>query len=262
MLAPAARAADTVAGGGIEPAFPAVVPDAANTVAFTVHGPGRLVGVDNGKQDSAHGYQQTSVDAFNGQAVAVIGTTGQPGTITLTATSPGLAPARCTLPGSTTGRANGPIARPAVPDVSPAVDASYSGAPDTVPAAMIDGNPATGWSNYYLKPATATLNAVSESRPVDWVSLSWPQARSVSTIMVNFTTGANLALPAKIMVGYRTPHGFVPVHNLSINWAAVSGQPTIVTFAAVDTTELRMTMTSPTPGTAAGFLRISNLTAS
>ncbi|HEY4458542.1 MAG TPA: glycoside hydrolase family 2 TIM barrel-domain containing protein [Pseudonocardiaceae bacterium] len=236
-----------------------VVPDAANTVAFTVHGPGRLVGVDNGKQDSAHGYQETSVDAFNGQAVAVIGTTGEPGTITLTATSPGLAPARCVLPGSTSGRRNGPIATPAVPDVPPAVDASYSGAPDTVPAAMIDGDPATGWSNYYLKPATPTLNAVSASRPVDWVSLAWPQPRGLSRITANFTTGGNLALPEKIMVGYRGAHGFVPVNKLDVTWATGSDQPTTITFDAVHTTEIRVTMLSPAAGTVGGFLRISQL---
>lgn len=239
-----------------------VVPDAACTVAFTVHGPGRLVGVDNGKQDSAHGYQEASVNAFNGQAVAVIGTTGQPGPITLTATSPGLAPARCVLPGSGTGRRNGPVVKPAAPDMPPVVDASYSGAPDTVPAAMIDGDPTTGWSNYYLKPATPTLNAVSESRPIDWVSLRWPNARTLSRITVNFTTGANLTLPAKIVVSYRSAHGFVPVNKVSINWATASDQPTTITFDPVDTTEIRATMTSPTPGTAGGFLRISQLSAS
>jgi beta-galactosidase len=239
-----------------------IVPDAANTVAVTVHGPGRLAGVDNGKQDSAHGYQETSVDAFNGQAVAVIAATGERGMITVTATSPGLAPGRCTLPGSTTGRRTGPVAKPAAPDVPPTVDASYSGAPDTVPAAMVDGDPGTGWSNYYLKPATPTLNPVSASRPVDWVSLSWPKPRTLSGLTANFTTGANLALPTKIMVSYRTAHGWVPVNKLSVNWATVSDGPTTITFDAVDTTDIRLTMISATPGTAAGFLRISQLTAS
>ncbi|HJP74112.1 MAG TPA: glycoside hydrolase family 2 TIM barrel-domain containing protein [Pseudonocardiaceae bacterium] len=238
-----------------------VVPDAANTVAFSVRGPGRLVGVDNGKQDSAHGYQETSVDAFNGQAVAVIGTTGEPGLISVTATSPGLASARCTLPGDRTGRRNGPVAKPAVPDVRPAVDASYSGAPGTVPAAMTDGDPSTGWSNYYLKQATPTLAAVSESRPIDWVSLSWPTARGLSRLSVSFTTGTNLTLPAKIMVSYRTAHGFVPVNRLNVSWAGGSDQPSVITFDPVETTEVRLTMTSPTPGTSGGFLRISQLSA-
>ncbi len=238
-----------------------VVPDAANRVAFTVDGPGRIVGVDNGKQDSAHGYQETSVDAFNGQAIAVIGTTGEPGLITLTATSPGLALARATLPGNGNGQRNGPVAKPAAPDVPPAVDASYSGAPDTVPSAMTDGDPSTGWSNYYLKPATPTLAAVSASRPVDWVSLSWSSARTLGRLSVNFTTSSNLALPVKIMVSYRAAHGFVPVNRLNISWAGVSDQPTVITFDPVETTEVRLTMTSPTPGTTAGFLRISQLTA-
>ncbi len=238
-----------------------ILPDAANTVAISVAGPGRLVGVDNGKQDSAHGYQETSVNAFNGQAVAVIGTTGERGMITVTATSPGLAPGRCMLAGSTTGRRTGPVATPATPDVPPAVDASYSGAPDTVPAAMVDGDPATGWSNYYLKSATPTLNAVSASRPVDWVSLSWPNPRGLSGLTVNFTTGANLALPAKIMISHRTAHGWVPVNKLGVTWATVSDGPTTITFDAVDTTDIRLTMIGAAPGTAGGFLRISQLTA-
>jgi beta-galactosidase len=238
-----------------------VVPSAANTIHFTVTGPGRLAGVDNGRQENAQGYQEPSVPAFNGMAVAVIAATGSRGTITVTATSPGLARARTTLPGSADGRHNGPGTQ-AVPSVQPpvsAADASYSGAPTTVPAAMLDGDPTTGWSNYYLKPATAILNAVSQSRPQDWVSLSWPTARTVNTVTASFTTSARFSLPATIAVSYRTDHGFVPVGNLHVTWATASDQPTTLTFDPVHSDQVRVTMTSPTPGTAAGFLRISEL---
>jgi beta-galactosidase len=237
-----------------------VVPGAANTVQFTVTGAGRLAGVDNGRQENAQAYQESSVPAFNGMAVAVIAATGSRGTITVTATSPGLASARTRLPGSTEGRRNGPDARAqaTAADVPPA-DASYSGMPATVPAAMLDGDPATGWSNYYVKPATAILNAVSRSRPLDWVSLSWPAARTVDTVAASFTTSTRFSLPATIEVSYRTDHGFAPVGNPRITWATASDQPTTVTFEPVRTDQLRLTMTSPTPGTAAGFLRISEL---
>ncbi|HEY3608075.1 MAG TPA: glycoside hydrolase family 2 TIM barrel-domain containing protein [Pseudonocardiaceae bacterium] len=240
----------------------AVVAGAANTVDFAVTGPGRLVGVDNGRQESARGYQEPSVPAFNGMAVAVVAATGSRGTITVTATSPGLAPARTTLHGSTERQrgAYPPPSRPAAmaADATPA-DASYSGAPATVPAAMLDGDPTTGWSNYYLKSATAILNAVSQSRPQDWVSLSWPAARTVNTAGASFTTGARYSLPATIVVSYRTDHVFVPVSNPRITWATASDQPTTVTFDPVHTDQVRMTMTSPTPGTDTGFLRITEL---
>jgi beta-galactosidase len=124
---------------------------------------------------------------------------------------------------------------------------------------MLDGDPATGWSNYYVKPATAILNAVSRSRPLDWVSLSWPAARTVDTVAASFTTSTRFSLPATIEVSYRTDHGFAPVGNPRITWATASDQPTTVTFEPVRTDQLRLTMTSPTPGTAAGFLRISEL---
>lgn len=237
-----------------------LVPNAANVLTITVDGPGRLVGVDNGKQDNAHGYQETAVAAANGQAVAVIGTTGRRGAITVTATSPGLAPARMTLPGGA-GRRNGPVAGPAAPDVVPNVDASYSGAPDTVPAAMVDGDPNTAWSNFYVKAPTALLKAVSVSRATDWVSLSWPTPRTLSTVTATFVTGASLALPATLVVSHLTDRGWQPVTNQKITWATASGQPTTVTFDAVRTTEIRVTMTSPTPVTASGFLSISQLAA-
>lgn len=122
---------------------------------------------------------------------------------------------------------------------------------------MLDGDPATGWSNYYLKAATPTLNAISVPRPMDWVSLSWPKPRRLSGLTVDFTTGSNLALPAKIMLSHRTGPGWVPVHNLSVDWATGSGQPTTITFDAVETAEIRLTMISK----AGDFLRITRLAA-
>jgi len=130
-----------------------------------------------------------------------------------------------------------------------------------VPAAMLDGDPTTAWSNYYVKSATAILNAVSQSRPQDWVSLSWPAARTVNAVSASFTTSTRFSLPATIEVSYRTDNGFAPVGNQRITWATASDQPTTLTFDSVRTGQIRLTMTSPTPGTAAGFLRISELTA-
>ena len=54
---------------------------------------------------------------------------------------------------------------------------------------------------------------------------------------------------------------FVPVKNLKIAWASASNQPTTLSFDPVSASQIRLTMTSPSPGTAAGFLTIAELTA-
>lgn len=242
-----------------------VVPDAANTVHLTVRGAGRLVAVDNGQQENALGYQVSSSPAFNGRLAAILAPTGHPGEITVVASSPGLTSGTTTLHANGSGRLTPvaallPVAAQQVTTLT--ADASYSGAPATVPAAMLDGNPNTGWSNYYLKSATATLNAVSSSRPVDWVSLTWPTAASRTTLTVQFaTTTANnqLTLPATVEVSYHDGHDLRPVHNLRVAWGNGSNEPTTLTFDAVDTDQLRLSMTSPTPGTTSGFLRITAL---
>jgi beta-galactosidase len=239
------------------------VPGAANVLRFAVAGPGRLAGVDNGQQENAQGYQAPSVPAFNGRAAAIVASTGRPGAITIVATSPGLQSATVTLlatgQGSRTHRSPGTAP---VGEVAPAVDASFSGAPDTVPAAMVDGDASTGWSNFYDKSATATLAAVSVSRPTDWVSMAWSAGRPVSDMAVSFTTSATLALPATIDVEWWDGKAFRPATNVRITFATASDQPTTVTFTAVRTDRVRLTMTSPTPGTAKGFLRISELAVS
>lgn len=252
----------------------AVVPGADDLVHLTVAGPGTPAAVDNGRQESAHSYLARSVHAFNGTAIAVIGSTGSPGTVSVRASAPGLRHAtariRCTattrprLGGAAplTGAAATPLPVPAArTHDTPAADASYSGAPDTVPAAMLDGDPDTGWSNYYDKAATATLPAVSVSRPADWVSLRRPRPRAVGSLTARFVTGGALARPADLTVTYWDGHRFRPVRDLHVAWAAGSGGRTVLTFRRVRTTEVRLDMTSPAPGTATGFLRIAELTA-
>lgn len=74
-----------------------IVPDAANNVKFTVEGEGKLVGVDNGKQDDHQSYQDDNRDAFNGQLVAIVQSTKNAGEITVTASAEGLDPATVTI---------------------------------------------------------------------------------------------------------------------------------------------------------------------
>ncbi|HEY4850779.1 MAG TPA: hypothetical protein VII22_08270, partial [Streptosporangiaceae bacterium] len=74
-----------------------------------------------------------------------------------------------------------------------------------------------------------------------------------------FTLSSTLSLPASIAVTYWDGHDFVPVKNLQIVMATASNQPTTLTFDRVRTAQVRLTMTSPTPGTGTGFLRIAKL---
>jgi beta-galactosidase len=250
-----------------------IVPAAEDTLSFRVAGAGILAGTDNGRQEDAGGYQSPEIGAFRGRAVAIVRATTEAGPVRLTVTSPGLAAAsvelrsvrpRVTVPalGAAAGALAATTPAPAPPPApSPSADASYSGAPDTVPAMMLDGDPSTGWSNYYDKHATANLPAVSSSDANEWVTLSWATAQRIGTITATFVTGGALGLPATITVSYWKGHGFIPASGLKVSWATASGQPTTLTFDPVTTTRVRLDMTSPSPGTASGFLRIAELRA-
>jgi beta-galactosidase len=64
-----------------------LVPQASNTIDFSVSGGGTIVGVDNGNPISHESYQGTSRSAFSGKALAIVRSTTTPGKITLRATS-------------------------------------------------------------------------------------------------------------------------------------------------------------------------------
>jgi len=70
-----------------------LVPDAANKITFTITGSGFIAGVDNGLQTSMEPFKASERKAFNGLCLAVIQSTGKPGTIKLQAQSAGLASA-------------------------------------------------------------------------------------------------------------------------------------------------------------------------
>jgi beta-galactosidase len=226
-----------------------VVPTANNELTFHVSGGGQLAGLDNGQQESAENYQSDSRAAFNGKALAMVR-----GAVNLTVTSPGLRPA-------TLGA--GAPAGPSAPNVKqPQADASFSGAPGTLPAAMLDGvTTSGGWSNYYSKAATALLPSVSKAHATDWVSESWPAARQVGALTAYFTVDAVHSMPASIRVSWWNGQAFVPVANPKITWAAGSNQPTRVAFDPVSTTAVRIDLDSSHPGAGNGFLQIAELTA-
>jgi beta-galactosidase len=67
------------------------VPTASNSITFSVSGPGKLAGVDNGDAADTTSYASNKRNAFGGKVLAIVQSTGQPGQITVTATASGLA---------------------------------------------------------------------------------------------------------------------------------------------------------------------------
>ena len=124
---------------------------------------------------------------------------------------------------------------------------------------MLDGDPATAWSNFYLKDATALLPAFSLAHPRDWVSVAWPAPQRSRASARAFTIDATHALPADIGVRYWDGTRWAPVSNPHVTLATASGQPTVVTFDPVSTTRLRLDLTSAHPKAGDGFLAISEL---
>ena len=256
-----------------------LVPGAAPVIRFAVSGAGTLKATDNGRQENATGYTSAAQAAFFGQALAVVGATREPGAVTLRATAEGLAAATLTLrsvpaggaavPGIVNAAGAGGAAAASVPGTAaapapgagPVADASFSGQPTTLPAMMLDGNLSTYWSNYYDQAATANIRAVSVSDPDDWVSLSWPSPRRLTGLTAYFRTGGALARPASVTVSVWNGRALVPAAHLQVAWASASDEPTSVSFNAVTTSLVRLTMTSAAPGTAGGFLAIASLAA-
>ncbi|SDJ01506.1 beta-galactosidase [Lentzea albidocapillata subsp. violacea] len=238
-----------------------VVPDADDLISFQVRG-GSLAGLDNGRQESAENYQASSRTAFNGKALAMVRSGRTASVITVTARAPGLRTAS-TLVTAVGGRSGAAQATTAdhdpLPAPAPGADASYSGARDTVPAAMLDGSTSTYWSNYYLKRATALLPAVSRAHATDWVSLPVSADGQAGSVRAAFLSDASHALPASIAVSYWNGRAFVPARDVKVDWSG--GTTANITFAAVRGDRIRLDLTSSAPGTTHGFLGISQASA-
>jgi beta-galactosidase len=238
-----------------------LVTNAENLVTFSVKG-ARLVGVDNGRQESAERYKAPARTAFGGMALAVVQVGRTPGRVTVTATAAGLRSARTVLAGVPAQRqgpalsaAVGPVVPP-VPDRFPAADASFSGAADTVPAAMVDRNPATAWSNAYIQEATALLPVISAARPRDWVSVRCVGPASVGSARAVFVVDARHALPAAVGVRIWNGRTWQPAGSVTVTW---SGTTANIRFAAVRTGAVRLDLTSSHPEAPDGFLAISEV---
>jgi beta-galactosidase len=187
---------------------------------------------------------------------------GKPGTVTVRGNVTGTAirataKVRVTAdfePGQNLAAASGPT--------RPSADASYSGAPDTLPGALLDGvTTSGGWSNYHNKSATALLPAVNLSHGGEWTSVGWAAQQTAGQLKAYFTIDAKRALPSSVRVSYWDGGSWVPVRGLRTEWATTSNSASSLTFEPVSTTGLRLDMTSTTPGTSTGFLQLAELEA-
>ncbi|CAL9361969.1 Beta-galactosidase [Streptomyces sp. enrichment culture] len=240
-----------------------VVPGAEHLLSFEVAG-GSLAGLDNGRQESAERYRASTRTAFHGKALAIVRSGTKAGAVKVTARSEGLRTGTVTVRATpaagraeTTPRAFGPE-HPA-PPAYPHADAGYSGRPDTLPAAMLDGDPATGWSNGFFKQATPLLPAFDGARAEDWVSVDHGRTRGFDRVDVSFTVDAAHSLPATIEVAVWDGRAWQAARDTEIGWAAASGTPTAITFRPLRGSRIRLTLTSRHPDEARGALRISRL---
>jgi beta-galactosidase len=143
----------------------------------------------------------------------------------------------------------------------PAADAGYSGASGTIPSVLLDGSTTatTGWSNAYNKAATALLPAISSAHASEWVSVAWPTPQTFAQIQPYVITSATRAMPATFDVTYWNGSAFVPVSNLVVTKATTTNLPSTLAFDPINTTQVKIEMTSPAPGTNTGFLQITEL---
>ncbi|MFI7498341.1 glycoside hydrolase family 2 TIM barrel-domain containing protein [Streptomyces sp. NPDC049687] len=240
-----------------------VVPDSEHLISFQVKG-GSVAGLDNGRQESAERYQASTRTAFHGKALAIVRSGTEAGTLKVTASVEGLRKGTATVRTTparsvaTTQAAAFAPDHPAPPNY-PYADASYSGRADTLPAAVLDGDPATGWSNAFSKAATALLPAFDGARAQDWVSVDWGRTRDFDRVAVSFTVDATHSLPAAVEVAVGDGERYKPVTGATVDWAVDSDAPTVITFDAVRGSRLRLTLTSSAPGQARGAVRISRL---
>ena len=67
-----------------------MVPNAMNNIQFTIEGPGKIVGVDNGDPTSHASFKASNRNAFYGKCLVIIQSLKKEGEIKLTASSSGL----------------------------------------------------------------------------------------------------------------------------------------------------------------------------
>jgi beta-galactosidase len=105
------------------------------------------------------------------------------------------------------------------------------------------------------------LPEISKAHPTEWVSLSWPAPRTLSALRAYFATDAQRVLPSAVEVSAWDGSRYVPVSGLHADWATASNQPSTIAFDELQTSSIRLKMTTPFPNAPNGFFQIAELEA-
>jgi len=128
---------------------------------------------------------------------------------------------------------------------------------------MIDGTTtSSGWSNSYNKSATNVLPSVSKAHATEWVSVAWPNAQRLSSLQPFFNVSAVnpiRVLPSAVGVSWWDGAAWHAATNVNVALSPTTNTASTITFDPVSTTRLRLELTSPSPGTGAGFMQIAEL---
>jgi beta-galactosidase len=182
-----------------------MVPSASNKLTFNVTG-GKLVGLDNGQEESAENYKANTRSAFNGKALAVVQSTTAEGPIAVTVTSPGLLPQTTTIYAGAGG-------------LEPVYVRQAAGSALSLPSSVRDlangGTHAVTWTNPPASvPAGTTTVQGSDGARAYVTGYTLAQIEPVST---EVAVGAKPALPATV----RQDFSDGVTRDVPITWDAV-----------------------------------------
>jgi hypothetical protein len=158
--------------------------------------------------------------------------------------------------------ANATLSNLALGSLTPAPVASVSFTTvNATPAEMIDGITGSGgWANTSGSPASAHGG--------DWASVTWPSAQLIKSINVYFTQSATRSVPnsttSPIEIDAWDGQKYVPLAYNPFRYPASpdTTTPTTITLTKpVQTSKLRLWMTSSAPLTSTGWIQIQELQA-
>lgn len=83
------------------------------------------------------------------------------------------------------------------------------------------------------------------SRPhaTEWASLSGLKGKTGS-VQASFLVDAHHARPTKVVVSYWNGEEYVAIPDAKIDWAAVAGKSTSITFKPVEASRIRLDLTN------------------
>lgn len=227
-----------------------MVPDADNAITFAVTG-GRLVGVDNGRQEDAENYKSSTRSAFNGKAIAIVQSLPTAGPITIRARAAGLEPADTTV--WSVGRDPKVIVAGRPVGVDPVYVRAPVGASPALPAqvTVVNGDGSTSrvavhWQRYEAqhKPGvttvTGTIHGLGAKAKAVVTAYEPSRVEPWSTVL---PVGTSPTLPPTVRVIYTDGvDRLLPVTWGTVKAGSYASAGTVVVYGRVD--GLRMSATA------------------